>query len=311
MTATLTLHCVKRPRAFAGAVPALPVSEWRCSGCRQKPARPRQSCRRFLLAEAHNAMEHWQLSGQAHQGGRTGRIFPQPALWNPLGLRTSAQKAVSTQALFVGGSVPVFKGAKDLLQVTKKGPFYRLQEKRQKSHTALPSRLNWHMLMSWQQLQLWVPGKRTAGLWGCSRTCQAVTHQHSLFDIFHAIMVLLQDCLRSGQLQVLFTALAPRDGCQPVQVVAGDTSRGAQSQHKASAGPTGSAQNSSREKVRCSQTSKHSREQQCLMQTYEQLLRTSEEGPSSPAFGLTQWVSRSFGSPTTGHRGQGCPRCSL
>lgn len=44
-------------------------------------------------------------------------------------------------------------------------------------------------------------------------------YQNSLLDIIHSIVILLQNCLGSGQLQVLLTTLTPRDGCQPVQVV--------------------------------------------------------------------------------------------
>lgn len=56
---------------------------------------------------------------------------------------------------------------------------------------------------------------------GCRRP-----HQDALLDVLHPVVVLLQHRLCPGQVQVLIAVLAPRDGRQPVQVIAGDAATG-------------------------------------------------------------------------------------
>lgn len=94
-------------------------------------------------------------------------------------------------------------------------------------------------------------------VWSCA-LCLFPPYQNSLFDVIHPIVILLQNCLGSGQLQVLLTAFTPWDGCQPVQVVPCNTDRNKQKwfSNKLTPSSTAFQNNFSPKKRRMNQTHK-------------------------------------------------------
>lgn len=68
----------------------------------------------------------------------------------------------------------------------------------------------------------------------CHLEWHMLPYQNSLLDVIHSIVILLQNCLGSGQIQVLLAAFTPWDGCQPIQVVPGNTGSSKQSEQSTS-----------------------------------------------------------------------------